>query len=221
MSNFKNSDSDNKKYIYVQKVDELDKLDKLQIIHIIMGNDYNKSIKQEFNEPAIRYITKAIKIANQRRIELIEVFKDFIIKNSKKYLNGNGFDKNSLEIKKDGNIPTAIILKDNINFHLKSVFVDSKGINNFLAILQPNYTAKILKDEREKKDNYYIEVKFEMFGKITNDEIKSTKIVIWTFLGLIWSIISRNTAIFHNSYIQPLYPLYLFVAIHLFLIHSY
>ena len=167
MTNFNNEDKN--RYIYVQKTDELDKL---QIIHIIMGNDFDIKIKKEFNDPAIRYIRKAIYIASQRKIDLIEIFKDFIIKNSQKYFDGNGFEKDSLIINQKENIPEAIVLKDNKkDINLKSVFVDSKGISNFLSTIEPNYTAKI---KRKKSLEYYIEVTFEMFGKITDDKIESS-----------------------------------------------
>ena len=137
MSIFKENKNidDSGKYIYVQKTGELDKL---QIIHIIVGNDYIEEIKKEFNEPAIRYIRKAIKIATLRKIDLIENFKDFIIKNSQKYINGNGFNDKSLLVKKKGSkegTPEAIICKENNDFKLKSVFVDSRGFNNFLSTI--------------------------------------------------------------------------------------
>ena len=130
---------DTNKYIYVQKTGELDKL---QIIHIIIGNEYIPEIKKQYNEPAIRYIRKAIKVATLRQIDLIENFKNFIIKNSQKYINGNGFNDKSLiiEYKKEneGNdkIPEAIKCKENNDFKLKSVFVDSRGFNNFLSTIE-------------------------------------------------------------------------------------
>ena len=42
--------------------------------------------------------------------------------------------------------------------------MDSKGIHNFFATIEPNYSANIFKEEDGNK--YYLEVVFEMFGKI-------------------------------------------------------
>ena len=169
MTNFKDGEDKNK-FVYVQKTENMDKL---AIFHIIVGNDFIQEVREEYNEPAIRFIRKAIKIGSARKTNLIEDFKNFIIQNSQKYLSGSGFKNDSLEIKKQDNIPEAIILnkkyKNNIN--LKSFFVDSKGINNFLSTIEPKYSTKIYKEKSE--DKYFINVIFEIFGKI-DEEIKSS-----------------------------------------------
>jgi hypothetical protein len=140
--------------------------------NIIVGDNYVPEIRKKYNEPALRFIRKAIKIGSARKPDLIEDFKNFIIRNLQKYLSGSGFQNDSLKIKKQGNIPEAIILnkkyKNNIN--LKSFFVDSKGINNFLSTIEPKYSTKIYKEKDE--DKYFIKVIFEIFGKI-DEEIKS------------------------------------------------
>jgi hypothetical protein len=60
-------------------------------------------------------------------------------------LNGVGFDERSLIIKrKDSNsqsIPEAIILNEPKELNLKGVIVDSKGMHNFLAAIEPNYSS--------------------------------------------------------------------------------
>ena len=171
MSNIKEGNiNDRDKFVYVQKTENLDKL---RIFHIIVGNDFIPEVRENYNEPAIRFIRKAIKIGSARKIDLIEDFKNFIIQNSQKYLNGSGFPNKSLEIKKQGNIPEAIILnkKYENNINLKSFFTDSKGINNFLSTIEPKYSTKIYKEKSGEK--YFIKVIFEIFGKIEGD-IKST-----------------------------------------------
>jgi len=171
MSMFKEGNiDDTKKFIYVQKTEDVDKL---KIFHIIVGNDLNQAVKDKYNEPAIRFIRKAIKTATARRTNIIEDFKDFIIQNSQKYLSGSGFKKESLEIIKKGDIPEAIKLTKGYenNINLKSFFVDSKGINNFLSTIEPKYSTKLYKEKNGEK--YFIKVIFELFGKI-DKEIKST-----------------------------------------------
>ena len=171
MTNFKEGNIDDRdKCVYVQKTENMDKL---QIIHIIVGNYFVTEVREKYNEPAIRFIRKAIKIGSARKTNLIEDFKNFIIQNSQKYLSGSGFKNDSLEITKKGDIPKAIILNENYknNINLKSFFVDSKGINNFLSTIEPKYSTKIYKEKDE--DKYFIKVIFEIFGKI-DEEIKSS-----------------------------------------------
>ena len=80
-----NNDDRDKKY-YVQKTDEADKL---HIFHIVIGNDKSPEVRKQYNEPAIRFIRKMIMTATSKRFDLINAFINFLIKNSKKYLNGN------------------------------------------------------------------------------------------------------------------------------------
>ena len=174
MSNFKDDKKnidDTKKFIYVQKKTNIDKL---EIVHLIIGNDNDPEIKKEYNEPAFRYIRKAITIATQRKFDLITLFKDFITTNSQKYLNGEGFDKNSLKIDdskyNDHESKKSIKLdeKDKQKIDLKGVRIDSRGIHNFLSSIEPRYTTKII----ERDNKLYILIEFEMFGKL-NPEIKT------------------------------------------------
>jgi hypothetical protein len=178
MSDFKDESQnidDTKKFVYVQKTNDIDKL---EIVHLVIGNDKIPKIKKEYNEPAFRYIRKAIKIATQRKFDLINSFKNFIITNSQKYLNGEGLDKESLKIdeskyaeKKTISIKLDENKKSKID--LKGVIVDSKGIHNFLSSIEPRYATKIIEKENNK---LFIEIEFEMFGKL-NETIK-TKISI-------------------------------------------
>jgi hypothetical protein len=160
---------DRDKYVYVQKTEESDKL---EIFHIIMGNDYIPEIKEYFNEPAIRFVRKVIRTSSSKLFDLIEEFKKFIINNSKTYLNGVGFDERSLIIKrKDSNsqsIPEAIILNEPKELNLKGVIVDSKGMHNFLAAIEPNYSSYIFKEKNGK--DYYLLIIFEMFGEIVGED---------------------------------------------------
>ena len=176
MSNFRGGEGnidDRNKFVYVQKTENVDKLN---IFHIFVGNDYIPEIREKYNEPAIRFIRKAIRVSSAKRIDLIEDFKNFIIRNLQKYLSGSGFQNDSLKIKKQGNIPEAIILnKKYINaINLNRLFVDSKEINNFLSIIEPKYSAKIYKEKSGNK--YFIKIIFEIHGKI--GEINSTIAVV-------------------------------------------
>ena len=176
MTNFKEENIDDRhKYVYVQKTENIDKL---KIFHIIVGNDFVPEVKKEYNEPAIRFIRKAIKIGSARKTDLIEDFKNFIIQNSQKYLSGSGFQNESLEIKKKGNIPEAIILNKKYEnaINLKSFFTDSKGINNFLSTIESKYSTKIYKEKNGEK--YFIKVIFEIYGKIEKETINSTISVV-------------------------------------------
>ena len=170
MIDFKNENiDDTDKYIYLLKtVNE----DNLEIFHIIIGNDFVPEIREKYNEPALRFIRKVIKFSYAREIDLIEDFKNFIIQNSQKYLSNSGLQKDSLEIKKRGNIPEAIILnkKYRNNINLNSFFIP-KGINDFLFTIEPKYSTKLYKEKDEGK--YYIKVIFEIFGKI-EEEIRSS-----------------------------------------------
>ena len=171
LTNFKEGNIDDRnKYFYVQKTENVDKL---KIFHIIVGNDLIPEVKKEYNEPAIRFIRKVIKTGTARETNLIEDFKNFIITNSQKYLSGSGFQKDSLEIVKKGDMPEAIILNKNYKkeINLKGFFVDSKGINNFLSTIEPKYSTKLYKEKNE--DKYFIKVIFEIFGKI-KEEIRSS-----------------------------------------------
>lgn len=162
----KNND-DTKKYFYVQKTD---KIDNLEIFHIVMGNDGDPKVRENYNEPAIRFIRNVIKTTTSKKFELIESFKNFITKNSQKYLNGGGFDEDSLVIDKKDEIEKSIKLNKKINIDLKGFFVDSKGINNFVAAIEPDYSSRICKDKKENK--FYVEVTFELFGKIKKNNKK-------------------------------------------------
>ena len=113
-----------------------------------------------------------IKFSYAREIDLIEDFKNFIIQNSQKYLSNSGLQNESLEIKKKGNIPEAIILnkKYRNNINLNNFFIP-KGNNDFLSTIEPKYSTKLYKEKDE--DKYYIKVIFEIFGKI-EEEIRSS-----------------------------------------------
>ena len=171
---FQGNIDDRNKFYYVQKTENEDSL---EIFHIIAENDFVPEIREEYNEPAIRFIRKTIKAGTARKTDLVEDFKNFIIQNSQKYLSGSGFQKESLEIKKNKNIPEAIILnkKYEKNINLKGFFVDSKGINNFISTIEPKYSTKLYKEKNE--DKYYIKVIFEIFGKIEEEIRSSIKIV--------------------------------------------
>ena len=67
-------------YYYQQRHTQLD------IFHLIIGDEYNKEIKNYFNKPAFKFIREEIRIANQKQFFLLEDFRKYIIINSKEYL---------------------------------------------------------------------------------------------------------------------------------------
>ena len=163
-----NGIDDTKRLCYIQKTKDIDNL---EIFHLIFGNDSNLEIRKEFNEPGIRFIRDAIEGGTQKEFDLIENFKNFITTNSIKYLNGSGLSQDSLLIEKESEIPKAIVLKDpKTSISLKGVLVNSNGIADFFATIEPNYSSKIIKEE----DQYFLEIIFEMFGKLQED-IKISK----------------------------------------------
>lgn len=204
MSNFaKGKINDTNKYIYIQKTDEIDKL---EIQHIIIGNDNEEEIKKEFNEPAFRYIKKEITVASQRKFDIIESFIQFVIKDSKNYLDGDDFKENSIYY---DNKTSSIKLKNNNDpINLKGVFINSKGIHNFLSNNEPCYSTKIVINERGE---VYIEIEFEMFGNL-NENFKICKAFgqnqfIITISGKIEEIGNKNenyegTLKFNEFYFQ-------------------
>ena len=163
-----NGIDDTKRLCYIQKTKDIDNL---EIFHLIFGNDSNSEIRKEFNEPGIRFIRDAIEGGTQKEFDLIENFKNFITNNSIKYLNGSGLSQDSLLIEKESDIPKAIVLKDpKTSISLKGVLVNSNGIADFFATIEPNYSSKIIKEEEQ----YFLEIIFEMFGKLQED-IKISK----------------------------------------------
>ena len=161
---------DTKKMKYVQKTNDIDKL---EVVHLIIGNDTIPEIQKEYNEPAFRYIRKSIRIATQRKFDLINSFVHFIIKNSQKYINGEGFDEDSLKVddskyNEKKTISIKLGDKNKSKIDLKGVIVDSKGIHNFLSSIEPRYTTRII----EKDNKFTIEIEFEIFGKL-NENIKT------------------------------------------------
>ena len=81
--NDKFDDSDKKVYIQIIN-NENENQNKLEIIHLIFGDDKNDEIKEEFNEPALRYIRDYIIIHSTRKFDIVKSFKDFLVKNSTK-----------------------------------------------------------------------------------------------------------------------------------------
>ena len=157
------------RYIYIQRTND----ENLEIIHVIVGNNDQDEIKKEFNEPAFRYIRKNIITATAKKFDIIKKFKEFKI-DFKNYINGDKFELDFLdEAPKEFEENTIIPIKlknkiDKIN--LKRVYVNAKGIQNFSSALEPLYTTNLI----ELNNKFYIEVEFEISGKI-KDKIEISK----------------------------------------------
>jgi len=158
---------------------------KLRIVHLVVGNDDCKEVREKYNEPAFKYIRDYIKIDSLRSFDILESFKKFIIDNSKKFMSDNYFTEDSLEIgekqekkvyiDKDKQKPPEekIIIPiksknkiDNIN--LKSFYFASDGMYYFSNSIEPLYSACILTEN----ENLYLEVTFEMFGIIEKENLE-------------------------------------------------
>lgn len=178
---------DSDKYFYVQKmVDKETKNsteNKLDIIHLVIGNDENDSIKENFNEPALRFIRDYITIDTIKTFDVLKSFKDFIMKKSTKYLSGEGLPENSLclgkEYKKtvytnkektETEEKIIIPIKSTKKVNLKDITINYDGRENFVNKIDPRYSSALIK----KDDKYYIEIIFEVYGKVKNLRSKVT-----------------------------------------------
>ena len=182
--------NDSDKVFYIQNFEndcEKDNQEKskLEIYHLIIGNDFNDEIKKNYNEPAFRVIRDLITVDSQRKSNIIEEFRNFIIENSKKkYLSGENFkgftnesliigeaqekkfytDKKKNETKEKILIP--IILKDkNIEFEPSRFNTDQDGVCTFLNDIEVRYSVILIKEENNKGQ---LEIVFEMFGIVSN-----------------------------------------------------
>ena len=170
---------DSNKVVYIQNVDnenENNNQNKLEIIHLIFGNDEEENIRREYNEPALRYIRDYITINSTRKFDIVKSFKDFIYKNSSKYLTGDEFKEDSIiigkpekkkfyaDIEKNNQIDKVIIpIKGkNLNFEVKGFVKGFRGNETFFNKINPRYSSRLIK----KYEKYYIEILFELFGKI-------------------------------------------------------
>lgn len=136
----------------------------MEIQHIIIGNDNIEQIKKQFNEPAFRYIKKEITVASQRKFDIIKSFIQFVIKDSKNYLDGDGLKEDSIYY--DQMTSTIKLRNNNEPINLKGVFINSKGI--FISNIEPRYSTKIVRNQRGE---VFIAIEFEMYGNI-NDNLK-------------------------------------------------
>ena len=177
-------DHEDKKYnvtVYDQIIENNDN-NRLDIVHIIVGNDNSKEVKEKYNEPALKYIRDYITISYVKQFDIINSFKEFIETNYKQFINNNLFDNNPLEIgyqkrirvytdknKTKNKISEKIIIpievrnKEKIkDVTFKNFFFDSSGI---YYSVEPLYASRIFKI----KDDYFLEITFEISGKINED----------------------------------------------------
>ena len=173
---------DSNKIFYIQtNLGKEQEKEKLQIYHFIIGNDNDEKIKKEYNEPAFRYIRDLIIVGASNKFDILDEFKKFIIKNSLKYLSGEkfvGLTNKSLIIGKEqkkkayidkeqketaDKIIIPIQLTDqNIVFETRKFKYDGENYT-FFSNNEPRYSAKIIK---KSKEEIYLEIIFEMFGKV-------------------------------------------------------
>ena len=164
--------------IYIQDLNQVkDKNNKpkpiIEIIHVIVGNDSNEEIKKTFNEPAFEFIRKHIITEVGKKFNILERFKNFIIENSKNYLEGKPFNENSLilgtETEKEGKIVIPITLSpemESSKIIFKKFYINARGIHNFSSALEPRYSTDLI----EIDNNYFIDIEFELPGKVEIDE---------------------------------------------------
>ena len=151
-----NESYDNKGYFYEQNNNYV------KIFHFVIGNDSINEIKKEYNEPAINKIRNIIKFSYQKKYDFINSFKDLIINNSRKYFYTEGFQQDSLYIDDTKENLYLNLKRDYKNIGLKEI--NTKGIYKDLSKDKSNYSVYFIK----KENKYYIEIEFEMHGKINN-----------------------------------------------------
>ena len=167
--------------VYDQIIDNNDNK-KLEVVHLIVGNDNSEEVRKKYNEPTLKYIRDYIKISDLKQFDILNSFKDFIKENYKKFIKNNLFDDNPLvtgeqknikvytDEKKTQNkisekivIPIEIRDKEKIkDLSFKNFFFDSSGI---YYSVEPLYASRIFKN----KDAYFLEITFEMYGKLNKD----------------------------------------------------
>jgi hypothetical protein len=86
--------------IYKQNLYQ-NKKQNIEIIHLIVGNDKIKDIKEKFNEPALEFIRNNITTQDAKKFDILEQFKNFIIQNSNEYFEGEKMKEDSLIIGKE------------------------------------------------------------------------------------------------------------------------
>lgn len=165
------NDGFNDRYVYPQTNSE-----DIEIVHVVIGDDNNDIIRKEFNDPAFDYIRKNITTSDAKKFDIVESFKEFIIENSKNYIEGDKFKSDFLikgePSEKDNKIIIPIKPKEKIDkLNLKRVYVNAKGIQNFSSAIEPIYSINLI--EINKKD--YIEIEMEMYGKV--EKMKIEKII--------------------------------------------
>jgi len=85
-------------YIYLQKMEDYEDYVRLNIFHVVIGNDYCPEIRNQYNEPALRYIRDLITVFVQRKFNILESFKRFFIDNPNKFMSNNWLKDYYLEI---------------------------------------------------------------------------------------------------------------------------
>jgi hypothetical protein len=162
------NDGFNDRYVYPQANSE-----DIEIVHIVIGDDTKDTIRKEFNDPAFDYIRKNITTSDAKKFDIVESFKEFIIENSKNYIEGDKFKSDYLikgePSEKDTKIIIPIKPKEKIDkLNLRRVYVNAKGIQNFSSAIEPIYSINLI--EINKKD--YIEIEMEMYGQILDMKIE-------------------------------------------------
>lgn len=188
-SMWKNFDkNDSKRKVYIQVFDDKEedlKQSKLEIIHLVFGahdkeetNEEMKKVKEEYNEPALRYIRDYITIDKGKEFDIVESFQKFLIKSSSKYLTRN-IDNNSIVIGKEKKLKKTInetntdkinidktyipLEGKNLSFELKAFIKDLGGNETFYNKIIPRYSVRLIKKEN---NSFFIEIIFELFGKV-------------------------------------------------------
>ena len=169
-------DHQDKKYnltVYDQMIENDNS--KLDIVHVVIGNDKVKEVREKYNEPAFKYIRDYIKIDEAKKFDILESFKEFIKDNYKKFINTNLFENNPLQIgkKKSVKVYTDKEKNNKVDKIIKNIGVKNKNkIKEFTFksfffsggiyySTEPLYSAKII-------DKKYLEIVFEMYGKLNS-----------------------------------------------------
>ena len=137
----------------------------LEISHFIFGNENDEKIRNYYNEPLIEHIRKFIRTGEQKKFDLIEKFKNFIIEQSIK-ISEQKLNESSLIYAKEEEKLKLVNIKE---LKLKGITHDEKGLHNFTGNAMELPYRTYFKNENSQ---YFFYIETEIYGEIKKEDIK-------------------------------------------------